>query len=501
METHVEIEAKYDVDDAERLLPELIGAGGVVTTMVQPEMVLTATYFDTPDHSLASARATLRRRTGGTDDGWHLKLPLADGERLEVHRPLGRSQTPPGALTALVRGFVRAQPLDVVATLVNRRTVHQLLDGDGRVLAELSDDSVTGERPGDDGHTLTWRELEIELVDGDREVLAALDEAVKAAGLVPAKGASKVGRVLGSTPTQFAERPRVRRRTPVGEVLADGLKQAVLDLQAADPLVRLDRPDAATRMRAGIQRLRAGLALQRQVIPDEVSTSMRSELAWLDSVVAGLEELDRARTRIRASLAVQPRELVFGPVTRRVDREIAAQRRAAVAVLRETMDATRYFGLLESLVAFPSRTPAPAAAASRAGDVLPDLADRSLRRADRRLAQLARAASDDERRWLQRSALRAVQRATYAEQLRSRPAGEIQTRIEATLDEVSTVLARLDVSIRTQDVLRGLAIQAHRAGENAFTFGLLHGLEQARGDSAVRETKKLRKLLRRLDQV
>ena len=69
-------------------------------------MVLTATYFDTPSHSLSAAGATLRRRTGGEDDGWHLKLSVADGERLEVHRPLGKAQTPPVALTSLVRAFL-----------------------------------------------------------------------------------------------------------------------------------------------------------------------------------------------------------------------------------------------------------------------------------------------------------------------------------------------------------------------------------------------------------
>jgi inorganic triphosphatase YgiF len=500
MQTHLEIEAKYDVADGQQL-PDLIGVGGITATVAQPEMVLTATYFDTADHALVAARATLRRRTGGTDDGWHLKLPLADGERLEVHRPLGRGQTPPAALTALVRGFVRTDRLEAIATLVNRRTVHQLMDGGGGVLAELADDSVTGERHAAEGELVTWRELEIELVEGDREVLAALDAAVQAAGVQPASSASKLGRVLGSPPVRFAQRPAFRRKTPVGEVLAVGLQHAVLDLQAADPLVRLDRPDAPTRMRAAVQQLRAALALQRQVVADELTTSIRVELAWLDSVVAVLDEVDTTHAAIRAALAVQPRELVIGPVNRRVDRERSAARRAAVTVVRDAMDSSRYLDLLGRVVELPSRLPTQPAAATRATDVLPDLADRALRRAERRLGQLARAPSDDERRRQQRGARRAVHRAVYAERLHSGRASQIQGPLESTLDEAAAVLARLEVSLSTQEVLRDLAMQAYAAGENAFTFGLLHGLEQGRADNLVRETTKLRKHLRQLDRL
>jgi inorganic triphosphatase YgiF len=500
MKTHLEIEAKYDVAEGQPI-PELVGIGGVDAVVTQDEMVLTATYFDTADHALAAAGATLRRRTGGSDDGWHLKLPLADGERLEVHRPLGRGQTPPAALTGLVRGFVRSDRLEAVATLVNRRTVHLLSDSDGGVLAELADDFDTGERHDIEGPAVTWRELEIELVDGDRAILAALDAAVRAADVQPASSASKVSRVLGASRARLAHAPTVRRKTPVGEVLGAGLRAVVLELQAADPLVRLDRPDAPSRMRTAIQRLRAALALQRQVMPDDATTAIRSELAWLDGVVAALEELDTARDRIRTELAVQPRDLVLGPVTRRIDRELVAARRTALAAVREAMDSARYLDLLDSAVQLPSHLPTDGAAARRSGEVLPDLADRALRRAERRLAQLARAPSEDERRRQQRAARRAVQRARYATQLNPRLASEIQRMVEDTLDELSAVLARLEVSSRTKELLRGLGVQAHDAGENAFTFGLLHGLESARGDRLVGETKTLRKQLRRLDRV
>jgi hypothetical protein len=188
-------------------------------------------------------------------------------------------------------------------------------------------------------------------------------------------------------------------------------------------------------------------------------------------------------------------------VNRRVERELVAARRTAVAVVREAMDSPRYLDLLDSVIALPSRMPTAGAAARRSGDVLPDLADRALSRAQRRLAQLARAPSEDERRRQQLAARRAVQRASYAAQLHVRRSAEIQRLLELTLGELAAVLARLDASSRTQEVLRDLAAKAHAAGENAFTYGLLHGFESGRGDRLVGETKALRKRLQRLDRV
>src|SRR4029079_15620308 len=100
--------------------PCCAGVSGVVATAASAEMVLTAGYFDAESLALGSAGATLRRRTGGTDDGGHLKLSVADGERLEVHRALGRSGTPPAALASLVQAMTRGDALVPVAPLVAR---------------------------------------------------------------------------------------------------------------------------------------------------------------------------------------------------------------------------------------------------------------------------------------------------------------------------------------------------------------------------------------------
>ena len=77
---HLEIERKFDVDEG-FAMPDLAGLPGVSEVREPVEHALEAAYYDTPDLRLARARVTLRRRTGGTDAGWHEKLPVTGARR------------------------------------------------------------------------------------------------------------------------------------------------------------------------------------------------------------------------------------------------------------------------------------------------------------------------------------------------------------------------------------------------------------------------------------
>src|SRR6478735_11721915 len=102
-DTKREIERKYESDDG--ALPDLTRVPGVATVLDKGVTHLDATYHDTADQRLTAASVTLRRRTGGSDAGWHLKLPVAPGVRDEIRAPL--SDTLPDELAALVRSRVR----------------------------------------------------------------------------------------------------------------------------------------------------------------------------------------------------------------------------------------------------------------------------------------------------------------------------------------------------------------------------------------------------------
>ena len=209
----IETERKYEAA-ADFALPDLTGLVGVAAITGPRTYRLRAVYFDTPDHSLAAARITLRRRTGGTDAGWHLKLPIGTDSRREVHAPLGRgAYTVPGRLAELVTGWSGAQPLVPIALLATTRRLRSLAAGDGRVLAEIADDLVSGSLPGapPGGGAGTrgpgppewremsrWREIEVELVAGSRELLDSAGDLLRRAGAAPSAAASKLSRLLAS---------------------------------------------------------------------------------------------------------------------------------------------------------------------------------------------------------------------------------------------------------------------------------------------------------------
>jgi CYTH domain len=217
----IETERKYEAA-ADFALPDLAGLDGVAAITGPRTYRLRAVYFDTRDYGLAKARITLRRRTGGTDAGWHLKLPAGTDSRREVHAPLGRgAYAVPARLAELVVGWSNRQPLVPIALLATTRRLRRLAAEDGQVLAEIADDLVSGSLPeaapggpaGPGGVTGTrgpgppewrevsrWREVEVELVTGSRELLGSVGDLLIRAGAVPSAAASKLSRLLESAP-------------------------------------------------------------------------------------------------------------------------------------------------------------------------------------------------------------------------------------------------------------------------------------------------------------
>lgn len=197
----VEIERKYDV--AGQRTPKLKLHKLEHFTVGEPvEHEMSATYYDTADLALAHAKVAVRRRTGGSDDGWHVKYQ-AGHVRGELHyEPLKTSaQRIPAALRKVLLGLTLGEDLTPVATINTHRTVYPVLGEDGQY-AELCLDAVSA-RDERGGVTREWSECEVELTRDDltqkqaRTVFEAVEAVLYAAGAAPSSSVAKIARALG----------------------------------------------------------------------------------------------------------------------------------------------------------------------------------------------------------------------------------------------------------------------------------------------------------------
>ncbi|PPI54186.1 CYTH and CHAD domain-containing protein [Rathayibacter toxicus] len=296
---HTEVERKYDVD-ADRVMPRLDGTGPVVTARQQEPFVLRAQYFDTADRVLSRARITLRRREGGADEGWHIKLPAAVG-RTEIQTPLTASHTVPTEVRESVFAWIGRAPLESLAELETSRQITRVADADGRVLAEIADDLVTAydQRI---GRQRCWREWEVELVDtsGDEgeAIFAAIEERLSAAGARPAATASKLARATGG-PTV----PRGSEFADGREVTLAALRGLVAEFRAIDGRVGRGDAQAVYSLHRKTCRLRAVLAASRSILQPAATDPIRAQLRWLEDALAAAVEGELLVARLHQDLA------------------------------------------------------------------------------------------------------------------------------------------------------------------------------------------------------
>ena len=198
---YLETEQKYDAG-ADFVLPKLAGLPGSRRATGPTRIYLSATYFDTEGFDLIRNKITLRRRVGGDDEGWHLKLPVSKDTRQEVRAPLDDTDSVPARLAAQVKDITAGQRLRPIALLDTERTVVTLAGPAGDALVEVADDRVTALRFGQtDSEPMTWREIEVELKSSDPGAAGLLESvgvALREAGAKPSASGSKLARVLNA---------------------------------------------------------------------------------------------------------------------------------------------------------------------------------------------------------------------------------------------------------------------------------------------------------------
>src|SRR6478735_7039621 len=351
-----EIETKLEIaPDAK--LPSLskrrrLAAVGITSAAYPQSYHLDAMYYDTPDLDLLRSKMTLRRRTGGPDAGWHLKLPAVQGARTEVGLPLsaGEPGAVPSELAGIVRGAARGRELIPVARLVNDRTVRHLLDEAGCTMIEVADDHVTATPLlGGAAKPSQWRELEAEIIEGNTDQLAATVDVLLSAGASKASSTSKLARALAVGPA-----PARRGKTAGDTVLASLGRQRDL-LIVADRGLREGVDGALHDARSAARRIRAMLTVYSPLFEGSDPAQLRAALRSFGSTLSAARDLEVARRRLVDQLGEEPEEYARA-ARRRLDDACGSRLEAARSQARTLIDSDDYLQMLrdvDELIAHP----------------------------------------------------------------------------------------------------------------------------------------------------
>lgn len=487
MAEHVETERTFEAPDG-WTLPRLAGTGRVAHVSAPRRMTQTASYLDTPRLDLLGARHTLRRRTGGTDAGWHLKKPRAGDSRLEIGMPLHRGAAlVPAPLRAEIAELVQRRPLVPVAVLRTRRARRELRDASGTVLALLEDDAVEATVRVGGGRVLRWREIELELVDGDADDLEVVTARLVESGLRVSDSPSKLGRALAGVKVG---RPAGKKKDRAADVVLEYCAAQIGVLQAGEAAVRADDPGAVHKARVATRRLRATLKTFRPLFDRAVTDELRADIRWLTGALGGPRDAEVMRERIRSLLGDVEPSLVRGPARSRIEAALDDTHERAHARLVAALDSPRYARLMADLLDLLGDPPVSKRGRRRAGDELPALVG-AASKAVTTQAKAARRADDPA---VREEAIHEVRKkakaARYAAEAAGGIVGSAGTAVADAWTDLQEALGDHQDGVVAREVIDRMYRAARRAGEDTFTYGVLAGREeqQAREIEASYET-------------
>jgi CHAD domain-containing protein len=480
---HIEMERKYDAG-ADVALPDLRQVAGCAVVGPPETHTLRASYYDTDDLRLASRGITLRRREGGSDEGWHLKLPVAAHTKQEVRAPLDAgARDVPADLAALVAAHVRGGALVRVAELETHRTERELLAEDGRVLAELADDTVSARRLSRDGHEvglLRWREIEVEAVNGSGELLESIGGHLRASGARESTVGSKLERALDDD--LVPARRHTATRTS-GDVLMTYLGEQYEQLLEYDPLVRLadHDDDSVHKMRVAVRRTRSILRTHRRLLDQARIRTLDTELKWLADALGEVRDLEVQKDRFEGRLADLP-GAHQAPAWLLA---MAAEEHRARDRVRETLLTRRYYDLLDTLETLLATPPLTARARRKARKETPELVARAWRKMLRRYDRAAGLPAGQDRDVALHSTRKSAKRARYTAEAASAALGAPAAKLARRAERLQDILGAHHDSVVAVQRLAETTDRPDTPAADTFVAGRLSEVERREGERSL----------------
>jgi CHAD domain-containing protein len=270
-----------------------------------------------------------------------------------------------------------------------------------------------------------------------------------------------------------------------------------------DPRVRRDEPDAVHKMRVATRRLRSTMKSYRPLWDRDATDHLRTELKWLADVLGKVRDAEVMAARLDRALGELPPEQVVGPVANRLTGGLRAQGTKDHQALVSALNGRRYAALLDELDALLAATPTEKGLRP-ARKFIP----RRVRRTVSKVEQLLDTAEHGsaggpplpgvlDRDTALHEARKAAKQARYAAEAAVPVGGTGATALAAAMEELQELLGDHHDSVVTRQLLRTAGMQAHGAGENGFTYGMLSAAETAAAQDIEARLPAARKALRR----
>ena len=275
-----------------------------------------------------------------------------------------------------------------------------------------------------------------------------------------------------------AHRRRFTSHSPAGEVVLAYLDAQAARLSALDLAVRRDKPDAVHQMRVTVRKLRSALQSFTPVVSKAETEHLRAELQWLGGVLGAARDEEVLADYLHAGLKAVPTELVLGPAQARITAHFAPIEASTRRAVLDALDSERYQALRAELGRLLDSPPLTPAAGEPAGKALPAAVGRAYRRTRRRMRSAEHTPAGQAHDVALHETRKAAKRARYAAEAAApalgKKTGRQARRFANRMKRVQSALGAHQDAVIARTTAREIGVEAYRAGENAFSFGLLH---------------------------
>lgn len=528
----LEVEAKFSVSD-NATAPDPARINGIESVLSSTTHRLSAIYYDTEDLRLTRSKITLRRREGGNDDGWHLKLPATAG-RLEIHatieEPVDGFYEVPEDILAQVRALVRNNPLTPIAQVDNERVETILGGADGQPAAEFCDDHVSAWSLLPGGEKSTWREWEIELAEGipGTEDAATIMQSATAllisAGARVSSSSSKLVTALGDSARiaslpPFMVEPHVAPDSPAAAVIA-ALALNRNKLHEYDPKVRRDEWDSVHQMRVATRELRSHMETFDGILGGEELENIEAELKLLAGMLGYARDAEVVEERFLTLLDSEDSGVLDEQSQEHLREDMGAEYFRAHRRIIATLNSERYLTLLDAIdellahppVIGPPATPtdvkeeadtdedttaaettvAPSQSLEEVEKLLSEHLDQAYRKLMKRHHKAVKNWDNFELTLHEREEYfhdmrKSAKKLRYAAEAVGAATSLKTKRLYNACKAMQSSLGDFQDSVTSRDRLLKFAENARRKGEDTFGYGVLYQRERAIGLEALND--------------